>query len=337
MLQLKDETPFQSVLAVFPDPDGVDTLYVTTKATFRLGDQPELASEQLPITLADEYWGEPGKSSLKYAGEVQLSKPSTDVALVGNAHSPRGRPVTKLDVLLSVGPVRKVVRVVGDREWTGNLVGPLKKAAKPFKTMPLVWERAYGGLHVMNEEKGKMRGVAANPVGSGFRARRRLGELKGGSAPNLLDPGKATRPACFGFVAAAWSPRISYAGTYDAAWQKKRSPYLPVDFDSRFFNAVSPDLVCPGYLRGGERVKLANCSPRSRMKFDLPTVGLDVRVRVAGRVEKPVANLETVLFEPDDERMSLVWRAALPCDKRTLAVEEVAIRVNELILDGKRA
>ncbi len=334
MLQLKDETPFCSALALLADPEGIDTLYVATKATFRLGKQVRIAPQQVQLVLADEFWGEPGESSLKYAGEVHLSKPSTDVALVGSAHAPNGQPVDELDVFFSVGPVHKTVRVVGDREWTGSLMGPAMSDVQPFTSMPLVWERAFGGVHVASEEKGKVYVVGANPVGQGVRSQRRRTELKGQLAPNLLDRNQPKRPASLGFVAASWEPRIAYAGTYDESWQKKRAPYLPLDFDSRFFNAAHPDLICPGYLQGGESVVLENLSSTQLMQFELPTVGLDVTARVAGRVETPVANLETVLFEPDELRFTMLWRAALACDKEALEVEEITIAPNEAIVDG---
>ncbi len=336
MLQLKDETPFASALAVHPDPQGIDTLYVTTKATFSLGERVGVADEQLPLTLSDEYWGEPGQSSLKYASELHLSKPTTDVALVGSARAPGGRPVAELDVALRVGPVQKEIRVVGDRTWTGSLFGSSTTAAEPFETMPLVWERAFGGVHLTDAEAGTGTEVPENPVGRGFRGKRRRGALKGEAAPNLLDPKDPKLPACFGFVAAGWEPRRSHAGTYDAAWQKSRAPYLPADFDARFFNAASPDLVCPEPLRGGEPVSLTNLSPHGEIRFRLPTVVLDVSVSVSGRAETLEPRLETVLLEPDDERMSLVWRSALACDKEALAIEEVAVAMAACELDGPR-
>ena len=44
-----------------------------------------------------------------------------------------------------------------------------------------------------------------------------------------------------------------------------------------------------------------------------------------GETHNPELNLETVLIEPDDERLCLTWRAALPCDKRALKVQEIRI------------
>jgi hypothetical protein len=98
MLQLKNSSPFDAAIAVFPDESGIDTIYIVVKGTFQLGAKLTLAEEQLPPTQADEYWGEPGASSLKYASDMHLCKPSTDVALVGHAW-PMDKPkVERLDV-----------------------------------------------------------------------------------------------------------------------------------------------------------------------------------------------------------------------------------------------
>ena len=50
--------------------------------------------EQQPIALADEPWDPANaeRSSLKHAGEVLLTKPSTDVIVTGTARSPGGEP-----------------------------------------------------------------------------------------------------------------------------------------------------------------------------------------------------------------------------------------------------
>jgi hypothetical protein len=51
---------------------------------------------------------------------------------------------------------------------------------------------------------------------------------------------------------------------------------------------------------------------------------------IAGVVERPAFNLETVLIEPDDNQIALVWRAALPCDRRILKVEQVRLEAEGL-------
>ena len=344
MLQLRNESPFESAIAVFPNENAVDTLYVIVKATFLLGNRIEVAEEQLSIVMADEYWGEPGKSSLKYASELHLLKPSTDIVMVGEACAPNKRPVPGLDVLLAIADTRKTVRVFGDRQWASGIIGLKITPPKPFDSMPLVYERAFGGVHELHSERQKVLFEARNPVGKGFKGKRKTRELKGTMLPNLEDPAylisspdDQPAPACFGYVAPSWEPRKSFAGTHDETWQQKRVPYLPEDFDNRFFNAAHPDLVCNTYLKGGEPVAITNMSPNGPLKFKLPVCDIEAAVHIAGKTENPHLSLETVLIEPNATRFSMLWRAGVECDKKVLKVKQVDISLKSLQINGRTA
>ena len=61
MLQLENQTPFKSTIAVLPDRFGIDTLYVIVKATVNLRPSLSLAEVQVPPTLADEYYDDPAR------------------------------------------------------------------------------------------------------------------------------------------------------------------------------------------------------------------------------------------------------------------------------------
>ncbi len=344
MLQLKNKTPFQASIAVFPNEQGVDTLYVIVKGTFSLGQTVQLAEKQRAVVLADDYWGEPGTSSVKYASEAHLSKPSTDVVVIGEACAPGQRPVTQLDVSIAVADRKKTIRVFGDRVWEKGLFGMKMSDPAPFETMPLVYERAFGGIHLVDPDKNEVVFEPRNPVGRGFAGKRKNTELDGMKLPNLEDPTslitKPTQtpaPAGCGFVSPAWEPRKSHAGTYDDVWQKTRAPYLPDDFSSPYFNAAHPDLICRRYLRGGEPVDVTNMSPRGPLQFRLPTCQIEAAVRVAGNSASPPCHLETVLIEPGAGVLCLTWRAELPCDKKVLKVEQVELAVHGLDSIGKAA
>lgn len=336
MLQVENQTPFAPALFVFPDAAGVDTLYVVLKATFALTARGvAVAEEQRKVVPADEYWGEPGKSSVRYAGEAHLTKPATDVVLVGAGFAPGGKPAPYFGVSLSVGRLKKVVHVFGDRTWRSGMGGVTPSDPAPAVTVPLVWERAYGGSE--DAGGGKLLCEPRNPVGCGFRGSRSARELAGTPVPNLEHPahylrsaGDSPPPAGFGFLAPSWQPRAAFAGTYDADWQKNRAPYLPPDFDPRFFLAAPPDQVYPGFLRGGEPVELINASPAGVQRFAVPACELEVEVQIGATAERPVMRIETLLLEPDQGRFSLLWRGAVPCDKRALEISRVACRLKRL-------
>lgn len=341
MLQIRNESPFAAWIFVFPDEKGIDTLYVVVKASFEITPSGLRVSEkQTPVAVADDYWGEPGQSSLRYPSEAHIDKPATDVILVGDAFAPGGRPATQCGVTVRVGPLRKTLLVFGDRVWRSGLGGQRATAPEPFTRMPLTYERAYGGVHERRNEPALFE--PRNPVGRGFRGARGAGDIEGTALPNIEDPsnpidspGKEAIPFGVGAVAPSWEPRKSFAGTYDEAWQKTRAPYLPADFDPRFLQFGSSGLSAQGHLRGGEPVEIGNCSPEGMLRFILPTSTLQLDVGIARAVERPPLALETVLLEPNDHRLSVSYRASLPCDKKVLKIEHATIKLTKLDFGGR--
>jgi hypothetical protein len=107
---------------------------------------------------------------------------------------------------------------------------------------------------------------------------------------------------------------------------------LPKDFNPRFFNVAHPDLVCRRYLEGGEPVEIVNASPTGVLRFRLPRCQLGAEVRIAGRIERPALHLDTVILEPNDCMIGLLWRGAVRCDKHALKVNLVRIGLNSLDL-----
>jgi hypothetical protein len=195
--------------------------------------------------------------------------------------------------------------------------------------MPLVWERAFGGLHRRGD---KVLAEERNPVGCGFAGGRSSNDMQGQPVPNLEDPaaplqslGQASAPACLAPTAPSWLPRRSWAGTYDAAWQRGRAPYLPDDFDARFFHCAAPDFAFDRYLEGGEPVQVDGVSPDGPIAFTVPDARLAVSVTVAGSTQQPPAYLETLSIEPDENHVCLTWRAALRCDRQVLKVEKIVV------------
>jgi len=329
MLQLKNHSPFSPAITLFPDEDGVDALYVIVKATFTVeNNQVALAKEQLPPQMEDEFFGAPAESSIKYLSEMHLTKPTTDIAVIGHACAPHGKPITQMDCTIKVGNYFKTVRIFGDRYWKNNQ----KTKPEPFIKMPLTYENAFGGtiITTAQNEQGEIVEKTLlheiNPVGRGYSGSGKK-DISGEKLPNIEDhkqlikqPGDIPPPAGFGFLAPTWKPRVDFAGTYDAAWQKSRSPYLPRDFDNRFFNAAAPGLICEEYLKGGEPVTLAGLSPQGIVIFSLPVCDMNCEINIAGATETPDLNLETILFEPDENRFSMTWRAKLNCDKKALKI-----------------
>ncbi len=332
MLEILNKTPFRAAIVPVTDKDDHDFAVVVLKGAF-LWDRTGVAvpaDEQVEIAYGDEYWGEPGQSSVKYASDVCLRKPGADVALIGKVYAPRG--ATSLDVGLRVGQAKAALKVFGDRHWYRGLVGWEVSEPKKFTEMPLVYERAYGGADTTDPEQPA--NDPRNPVGRGFSAR---GEgLEGAPLPNLEAPESLisswdSRPAprTFAFVDRSWSPRVEHAGTYDERWKKERCPLLPSDFDDRFHQAAHPSLIYPGLLAGGEVVQATSVSPAGGVSFTLPRYHVTADTWIRGERRTDTLSLDTVVIEPDLDRVTLTWRAAIPCTRKFLFIDGVALRAKE--------
>jgi hypothetical protein len=203
--------------------------------------------------------------------------------------------------------------------------------------MPLTYERSYGGGHLLNAETGEWLAEAKNPIGCGFRGNFAISDMTGRPLPNIEDlrrplrsPGDATTVLGFGAVSPGWEPRIQYAGTYDETWEKTRAPYLPQDFNPKFFHSAPPAFTFDQALKGGEPVVLLNLSPQGREQLSIPRCDIEVTLTVAGEEKKPLLQLETVLLEATIGRMCMSWRGAVPCDKQPLNVEKATIQLKSM-------
>jgi hypothetical protein len=330
---VENRTPFPFEPLHLLDEQNRPVLTLVVKGTFDIAPDGGCvrAAEQVAVNLDGQPWEEdPAECSYRYEPEVAFTKPATDVVLNGHAWAPRNG-ISEMVVSLKVGPLTKHVQVVGDRAWFKSLgqVGASKPL--PFEKIPLRWERAFGGWDRSHVDPNRHVCDARNPVGRGMRPTKTFEE--GLRLPNLEDPqqplkklGESVAPAGFGFVSPNWQPRAALAGTYDQKWQKERAPLLPRDFDRRHLNAASPGLVAPGYLRGHEQVVAAGVVPQGTLRFNLP--GLpppQVKVVFRGKATSVPTNLDTVIIEPDERRVLLLWRGCLPLATGPMDVTSIEV------------
>lgn len=329
MPELNNRTPFAANYVLLPNAQGIDTLYVNVKASFNLGKNWTLCDEQAEPFYEDIYWGEPGKSSLKYPTSVHQGKPSTDIAILGHACAPNHKPVTQLDVIATVGSNQKVLRVFGDRIWDGRRIS----RPREFIKMPIRYELAYGGQHWANDQLINLE--PRNPVGKGFCGARNAKEMDGQALPNIENPGcliadvhDSPAPAGFGFIAANWHPRALFAGTYDEQWQKNRAPYLPHDYQPQFQNSAHPEFICNQYLTGGELVTLTNMHPDGAIHFSLPYVGLGGNVLFRGMPGESLNFvMETLIIDVDAGQLTIDWKASCVCNNAFPLLDSINIRL----------
>jgi hypothetical protein len=326
-MDLVNLTPFAVDRHLFLDGGGREQLLVVVKATWSIANgTPKVAEEQLAVAVADEYRGEPGASSLLGACDLIPGKPGTDVLIEGFAYgtSP-GR--TEALVAIQVGALRKGFRVVGDR--VGNAFGA--SAPRPFEKMEITWERAFGGTDA--SVPGKLDLFEENPVGVGFRARGSRLPSSGAPLPNIeaIDApaeavGKRIPAVGVGPVAPHWKSRTRHAGTYDARWRKERFPFLPVDFDPRYYQVAPPDQVLPGYLKGGERVRIAGMTPDAPIAFSIPFLAPQVAIEIGDDEEAaPAGQCDTVLVDTDRKEVTLTWRTLVDVHGRVPRVRSIRV------------
>lgn len=306
------------------DKDANKIWLVVVKATFDiLGDgSTRLAEEQAPVLRMGEYDGAAGESGLRYESDLLGVKPGTDVLVNGSAWARPGRRALATDVQITVGPLRKQLRVFGDRRWERNLVGGLTMSDPvPFESMPIRYERAYGGWDRTAPDPVEHRLEARNPIGTGYATRAE--HCAGRALPNVEDPRKLISswddrppPAGLGCVPCDWSPRRELAGTYDERWLAQRAPLWAADFDARYHQCAPADQQVPGYLRGGEIVELLNLTPEGSMAFALPRIYPFFETRFGRDQVEHRGQLCTVMIEPESRRFTMAWQTMLVCNKR---------------------
>lgn len=333
-MHLENQSPLSAERLCFVDGAGDEHLVVVIKGTWHVADGAlSLAQEQVPVRSVAAYSGEPGKSSLVYPSDAVPAKPATDCLLVGQVHAP-SRDTTQLAVRFAVGPVARTLAVFGERRWVRDGGDWLITRPRPFLTMPLVYELAFGG----GDSSGEVpEHCPANPVGVGFLASKSRQQPSGGLLPNLEDPDRLVAephdrppPAGFGPIAPGWAPRAAYAGTYDAGWLADRAPLLPDDFDPRFYCSAPPGLAATPHLAGNERVTVDGVTRSGRLRFHLPGVQPRVVVRVGLSRQALTPRLDTLIVEPDLARVQLVWRAALEVTERLYDVRWIRVRLEGL-------
>jgi hypothetical protein len=314
MWTLVNDTAFAGDRTWVRDKTGVHHWIVAIRATFSLAadGSTKIAAEQVPPKLAAEYWGEPGASSLHHEGDLSPLKPSTDVLIVGSAHAPGGKPARSVRTRLRVEHVDKSIDVFGDRLYYSGPMGIGISDPARFVTQPIRYEGAYGGSDQRAEDPQQHLRDSRNPVGRGVARNAR--ELVGTPAHVLELPGKDAQkagPAGYGPIASYWSPRQQYAGTYDAAWAQRKRPLLPDDYDDRFVLCAPHDQQTRKHLKGGELVELTNLTPGGRLLIELPTVSLRFSTAINGRTEEHPGQLASVVLEPDEGRLTLVFQSSL--------------------------
>ncbi len=311
------------------------SVFTVVKATYSFSTDGiiKIADTQKPLCYGDEYTGDPGKSSIKYTSDIVQEKKGSDIALIGHAYTPDNTYMTKIDTALQVGKTLKNIRVSGDRFWKWSSLGISKTRPLPFKKMPLVYERAFGGSDRSDKNEKKHGYSYENPVGTGLTKSKNKAAINEKQLPNLEYHNSEQKkwndnpiPACYGFIAPHWAPRVKKAGTFDEDWKQNRMPLMPEDFDISFYNAASPGLVVEDGLKGTEQIILVNLHPENeKVSFNLPGINITTAYIFEDQTYKPAVVLDTLLIEPDENVFTMVWRSKMVDRGRLRELKQVNV------------
>ncbi len=227
--------------------------------------------------------GHPARS-VEAAGDLAPYLARCDVLFTGHAYAPGGRAPAgsvRLGISRDGRPLLdKTLHVFGDRAAAGG-------APEPFARMPIVYEKALGGLDT------------PNPVGT--------------DAPNLVDPGDARRAACFAPTSRFWPGRRRLVAKLDGKAIDAPVAEIPEAMPWEYFQAAPPDQQID-HLRGGEWLVLDGLHPTlARVQTRLPAVRGAARVTVRRPAAPPVERAvelacDTLTIDGDRQTFSLTWR-----------------------------
>lgn len=324
MWMVINNTPYETDRSWIQDKNANKIWIVVVKATFdiKADGSTRLSDYQMPILRMGHASGELGQSSLVYEADLLGLKPVTDILINGNVWAAGGKPKQVVDVQMSVGPIRKRLRVFGDRFWDTGLIGGIKISnIQTFESLPIVYERAYGGWDRSAAESEKHKFEERNPIGTGFAITEK--SCEGMKLPNIEYPDQLIEswkfrptPAGFGPIDCSWLPRRKLAGTYDEKWRKERFPLWAEDFDPRYNNCAPSDQQTNSFLRGSEMFELINLSPNGRLTFMLPKIYPFFVTRFGNERVEHRGELCTVIVEPDIPRVIMSWQTSLVCNHR---------------------
>ena len=143
-------------------------------------------------------------------------------------------------------------------------------------------------------------------------------------------------PAGFSVLPRHATPRVEFAGEYPselAGWadeveRQKRELDLeeeddvaalremdkrrqPGQMDRRWFNSAWPTMQLK-FLAGDEEVTLTNLTKDGTLYFRLPARSIQAELDRGSGVERQDMLLDTLIIEPDERKVSLLWRAWFP-------------------------
>lgn len=239
--------------------------------------------------------------------DLALKKRRGTFAVAGKAHAhPFGTTTTQMAVQAKLGSLEKTLYVFGDRHWEQGLIGWQASEPLPFSQMPVDLSHAFGASSSPD-----------NPYGKGYYT---LAPQVGAPLPNIELPTQLIHSptdcppvATFSALASGSSTKQSWLGKLDEAWQQQHFPWLPVDTDPRWFDAVPQDQAQASYWQGHENWSVTGMNAHApTVQGTLPALSPRLLVQQNSHIVEAHLDLDTVWLFPNEQRVLLWYRAAIP-------------------------
>ncbi|MFS8069135.1 MAG: DUF2169 domain-containing protein [Byssovorax sp.] len=267
---------------------------VVVKASFSFAlDAAMERIEPEEILRAEVHHNKNPMRSIRATGDLAPFQPLCDVVLTGHACAPSGTTVDALSVRLvvfrEVPIIDKTLYVRGDTQGAETT---------PFERIPLMYERAFGGI-----------GWEDNPLGVG------AGAATSAKSPNVIDPAEPKRVAAFGPISRGWPLRKRLLGTADRKALDRPIAEIPAGFDWAYYQSAPIDQRAE-YLHGNEWIILDGMNPaHGHIQSYLP--GARAFARVHGVADGGSGHLltlsaDTLRIDADALVCSVTWRASFP-------------------------
>lgn len=283
-------------------------------------DQPMAIAHPAPIVTEERHYRNNPVASLVRGSDLALVVARPEVLILGSAFAAPGQTTPQTTVRLAVQRdstiiLNKRLEIFGDRRAKPGAPPP---EAIPFAKMPILYERARGGMAARDNPVGV--GMAIDPDG--------LLTL-----PNVNLPSQGGfNPAGLGPIPSAWPLRQKKRGSL--GWTQANLSTdvdVPDDFDEAYYQTAPADQQTQELLPG-DLIAIVNMHPELAMlRTYLPKMrGLALAQTARGDRLPLNLRMDTVHLEPDLMRAEIVFRGATMIEESQLVNLRLAGTIEQL-------
>jgi len=328
-----NRTPYLAEGFTSIDKACTKSFVVVVRATYDVDDHGacRLSEQQTPFVYADAHHGDPETTAIRAESDFAPVKPRAEVLLDAVAMAPGGAAVDTVEVALRGPSIDKRAVVTGERRWQRSARGLQPSAPRPFHSLPLAWHLAFGGTDRTTDNGSGHPTDPRNPLGCGLNVNRREEAIEGRPLPSIEHPASRMarwddrpEPIGFGPVARFAAERARHAGTYDQRWMDDVLPFLPDDFDDRYFQAAPADQQLDT-LAEGDTFACLHMDTSGVFRVRLPRLAVPVSFVFDDRTRVPTVVPDTLILQPHHRRVVLLGRARAPLPRKFTRLREVTI------------